>query len=115
MELMPKKNKNTVGTIHNCIDGSIGLFATVWLMTVSIHWENFVFIGLILQIYACCAVWFLPESPIYLLKAGRISELKDALKKIAKWNGHTIDIHSVDFDFVENKQQAVVSKSSRVG
>ena len=97
VELMPKKNQNTVGTIHNCFDGSIGLFATIFFMTVSIQWQYFVYIGLIFQIYACFAVWFLPESPIFLLKVGRIDELKKALSRIAKWNGHTIDVDSVDF------------------
>ena len=91
MELMPSKDKDFIGTFWNCFEGSINLFATFYFMKVSTHWFNFVAIGLLFQIFACCSVWFLPESPIYLLKLGRFEELKEALSLIADWNGSELD------------------------
>ena len=47
IELMPRKYQNTVGTIWNCFEGSINLFATAWFMNVSVDWFWFIAIGLI--------------------------------------------------------------------
>ena len=46
IELMPKKDQGTVGTVWNCIEGSINLFATLWFMNVTTHWFGFVSIGI---------------------------------------------------------------------
>ena len=67
IELMPKKYRSRVGTFWNCFEGSINLFATAWLMFVSIDGFWFMAIGALFQIYACCMTWFLPESPSFLL------------------------------------------------
>ena len=47
LELMPKKQQNLIGTIWNCFEGSINLFATYWFMKISLNWYWFVAIGLI--------------------------------------------------------------------
>ena len=105
IELMPKKYQNTVGTAWNCFEGSINLFATYYFMKVSVDWYYFVLIGLVFQVCSCCTVWFLPESPIFLLKSGRINELKDALVSIADWNGLDIDKEKMgDFGSVAEKK-----------
>ena len=75
MELMPTKNQSFVGTFWNCFEGMINLAATFYLMKVSTNWFNFTAIGLIFQVFSCCTVWFLPESPSYLLKRCRFEEL----------------------------------------
>ena len=46
IELMPKKQQNLIGTILNCFEGCINLFATFWFMKVSTSWFGFVSIGL---------------------------------------------------------------------
>ena len=79
MELMPSKNQNFIGTFWNCFEGSINLFATAYFMKVSTDWFDFAKFGLFFQIFACCTIWFIPESPIYLLKRGNLDELKNAL------------------------------------
>ena len=48
---------------------------------------DFVAIGLLFQIFSCVTVLYLPESPVYLLKRQRYSELREAFKLIASWNG----------------------------
>ena len=47
IELMPKKYQSKVGTFWNCFEGSINLFATAWLMFVSIDGFWFIAIGAI--------------------------------------------------------------------
>jgi len=56
-------------------------------MRVSTHWLGFVSIGLYFQLFSLATVWFLPESPVYLLKRKRYGELREALETIASWNG----------------------------
>ena len=46
VELMPSNKQNLIGTIWNCFEGSIKLFATFWFMYVSTHWLSYVSIGL---------------------------------------------------------------------
>ena len=87
IELMPKKDQGTICTIWNITEGSIALFATYWFMNVSKHWYGLLSIGIYFQIFTLATVWFLPESPIYLLKRKRYQELKEALEYIALWNG----------------------------
>jgi len=57
-------------------------------------------------VFSCCTVWFLPESPIFLLKSGKFDELKEALTSIANWNGVIIDLGSLEFsDSVSKKEE----------
>lgn len=100
-ELMPKSKQNLIGTIWNCFEGSINLFATFWFMFVTTHWFGFVSIGLAFQLFTVCTVWYLPESPIYLLKRGRYTELKEALQKIGEWNGTELDWDVLELEVAE--------------
>lgn len=106
IELMPKNKQNLVGTVWNCFEGSINLFATAYFMYVSLDYFWFVAIGLAFQLFSCSTVWFLPESPIYLLKRGRIDELKDVLKQIAETNGVKINAESFEFEDDKEKKSA---------
>lgn len=65
-------------------------------MKVSTHWFGFVAIGLAFQLFTCATVWFLPESPIWLLKKGKYVELRAALEKIADWNGTQLNWEALD-------------------
>ena len=88
IELIPSKNQKLIGTIFRVFDvACIVLAATFWFKYVETDWFVFVSFGLYFQIFSCIAVLFLPESPVYLLKRNRYSELRDALKRIASWNG----------------------------
>lgn len=80
IELMPTKDQSFVSTFWNCFEDCINLFGTLYFMKISSDWFNLAAIGLGFQIIACCTVWFLPESPIYLLRRGRYDELKQALE-----------------------------------
>jgi len=97
MELMPTKNKAFIGTFWNCCEGLINLFATFFFMKISTNWFDFTAIGLCFQVFACCTVWFLPESPIYLLKRGRFDELKAALQQVASYNDSVLDWDAYSF------------------
>ena len=98
MEMVPSDWQSFIGTLWNCLEGLINLFATFWFMFVSTHWEGFLSIGLMLQIFSTATVFVLPESPIYLLKSKRHNELKEALKTIGSWNGTALDWDALEFD-----------------
>ena len=49
-------------------------------MNISTHWFGFIFIGFALLAYSTVTVWFLPESPVYLLSMDRFEELEQALQ-----------------------------------
>lgn len=98
IEMMPRNWQSFVGTMWNCIEGLINLWATLWFMGVSTHWEGFVSLGLLLQFFSAATCFLLPESPIYLLKTKKFDELKEALKTIGEWNGTELDWDELDFD-----------------
>lgn len=50
-------------------------------------------------------MWFLPESPIYLLKLRRFDELKEALFTIADWNGTQLEWDRYEFETGASKAQ----------
>jgi len=91
----------------NCIEGLINLWATLYFMFVSTHWEGFVLLGLILQVFSCVTVFWIPESPVYLLKTKKFEELKEALKTIGEWNGTKLDWNALEFE----DSSATLSKS----
>jgi hypothetical protein len=86
IELMPKRHEVTIGTVWNCVEGLIYLQATIYFYYISKDWFNFVMVGYCFQLISAVAVWWLPESPIFLLNTGRYKEMKDSLKTIAEWN-----------------------------
>ena len=49
--------------------------------------------------------WYLPESPIYLLRRGQLDELREALMLIADWNGTVLDWDSIGFIDEDEKRR----------
>ena len=51
------------------------------------NWMFVALIGFVMQIIACIGLYFLPESPKFLIEQNRITEAKQCLEYIAKING----------------------------
>ena len=52
--------------------------------------------GYIITLITTMLVMPLPESPRFLLSLGKAEEFKQALDKMARWNGRTIDWSTID-------------------
>ena len=67
-------------------------------MKISTDWFGFVKFGLVFQAFCTLTIWYVPESPIYLLKRGRLPELREALDTIADWNGTNYEWDEIGFE-----------------
>ena len=90
MELLPKRNQTSYGSIYIVLEGLVLLLATLYFWFVNKHWIYFVLIGFVLQIFSVITIQFLPESPRLMVELGRLDEAKASFEKIAKWNGQEL-------------------------
>jgi hypothetical protein len=69
-------------------DGSFFLICPLLLLLVSTNTQMFVYIALLLNIIALFIflVFYFPESPVFLLAAGKFEELKVVLAKLYQDN-----------------------------
>lgn len=87
MEFIPKENHAFLCTFFMIQAPFITLLATIYFAFISKHWFWFCSIGVLMLICVDICSYWLPESPKYLLKAGKTSEAKTILTRIAKANG----------------------------
>lgn len=90
VEMMPKKAQTSVTSLWNTQEALIYVFATFYFWKISQHWFWYCFIGYIWQILSVLLLYFIPESPRYLVSIGKLSEAKSAFETIAKWNRTTL-------------------------
>ena len=64
----------------------IYVIAVIYFWQISTDWFWFVFIGSCYQIVSVTLLYFVPESPRYLLSAGRFEDARQAFEQIAKLN-----------------------------
>ena len=86
MELLPKKFQTPITSIWNIQEVSIYCLAVIYFWKISTHWFWFVLIGAIWQVISIFMLFFMPESPRYLVTAGRYEEARQAFETIAKYN-----------------------------
>ena len=86
MELLPKKAQTPVTSGRNVLEAFIYVLATLYFWQVSKHWFYYVFIGYTWNIISVIGMYWMPESPRYLLNVGKYEEAKQAFQVIAKWN-----------------------------
>ena len=86
MELMPKKAQTPVTSGRFTEEAFIYVLATLYFWKISKHWFYFVFIGYIWNIISVIGMYWLPESPRYLMNIGKYEEAKKVFQYIAKLN-----------------------------
>lgn len=60
--------------------------ATLYFWQISKNWFPFVCVGFVWQIISCVMLFWMPESPSYLISAGRLEEAHQAFATIARLN-----------------------------
>ena len=96
IEMMPKSGQTASGTVWMIFEGAIPLFCAIYFWLVSTNWLGFYMCGYGMSAFALIGTFFLPESPRYMLETGKMSELRQALEQIARWNGKTFEWDQFD-------------------
>ena len=80
------------GTLFNFLDGTTSLILTTYYAFITKHYLWGSMIGCVYAILCCIGMlFFAKESPLWLLKMGRISECQQILRQVMRWND--IDAH----------------------
>mmetsp|Transcript_34047 Transcript_34047/g.42013 ORF Transcript_34047/g.42013 Transcript_34047/m.42013 type:complete len:274 (+) Transcript_34047:590-1411(+) len=121
MELMPAKAQTLVTTIWNIQEASIYVFATLYFWKISTHWFYFVIIGFFFNLISLVLLFFLPESPRYLISVGKLEEARKGFAKIAALNRKFLDweeqrfIKSQKSSFKKNDEEDAKTVSAEEG
>ena len=86
MELLPKKAQTPITSFWNIQEVSIYMLAVIYYWQFNASWFWFVLIGVVFQVISIIMLLFMPESPRYLVTAGRYEEARKAFETIAKYN-----------------------------
>ena len=91
MELMPRSAQTLVTTIWCCCDSVIYLFASVYFWKISKHAFYFELVGFVWVCLSSILMFWIPESPRFLVSTGKLDAAKAVFEKIASWNGKQLD------------------------
>ena len=73
------------------------LFSPIWFKYISRDYRHWMFLGFVCNLYCIFGfLFFIMESPLWLVKQGRREDSDNAIKKMMKINGY-----KGDFDFLE--------------
>ena len=78
MELLPRKAQTPTTTLWNMQEALIYLVAVIYFWKISTHCFWYVLVGAIWQVISVIMLFFMPESPRYLITAGRNEEARQA-------------------------------------
>ena len=68
------------------LEAFIYVLATLYFWKVNKHWFYFVLIGYTWNVISVVGMYWMPESPRFLLNVGKREEAFRAFQTIAKWN-----------------------------
>ena len=97
IELAGERYRTLYGTLWLVQEGLIYLYGTIYFALISKHWVYFVFFGYMLNWVGVIGIYYLPESPVILMKRGRITEAYESLEYIAKVNGRKLNSTAESF------------------
>jgi Sugar (and other) transporter len=76
---MPTKQQSAVGTLLQVLNGSIALIGCLYFYCISKYWVWLQLFGWSLNLIVVVALFFVPESPKYLLAKKRWQEAREIL------------------------------------
>ena len=91
MEMLPEKWQTPITSIWNVQEAFIYVLATLYFWKISTHWFYFVVIGLGFNIISVVLLFFLPESPRYLVTVKKFDEAKAAFEVMARFNRKNLE------------------------
>ena len=101
MELTPESRQVIVAGVYSCWDSCLTiLIATLYFRFISDEWLWEALFGYVLQVICVILVWFLPESPKFLIELNRLDEAEIAMLRIA-WFGGT-EFNPFELDDIDN-------------
>ena len=114
-EICHPQHRGVVTAIYNCLWNAGALFAScLALGTINImndySWRSITFLQVVPAFIQLVGVWFIPESPRYLINKDRHEE---ALRTLAKWHaGGDVNNATVQFEFREIKETIRIQKTT---
>ncbi|CDW88182.1 solute carrier family member 5 [Stylonychia lemnae] len=90
-EFSPEKYKYSVSTMLLIFESLLCIFTAVYCKYISRNWLYLQIFGVAISGLSIIGLWFIPETPEYLYSLHRFSECKYVCKKIAKFNGKSLE------------------------
>lgn len=96
------------GTAFHFIDNSTALITTAYFAYINNHYIYIALVGFVITSFSVVfATFWAPESPIWQLKMGKISEAQATLRRMIKMSGvdASAEIAALEFDIKELNRQ----------
>jgi OCT family organic cation transporter-like MFS transporter 4/5 len=85
-ELLPTKQQTAVGTLLQVVNGSVSIIACFYFYFISKYWLWFEIFGFSTNVVVVVWLFWVPQSPKWLMSKKRYKEAKEVLKYIAMIN-----------------------------
>ncbi|KAK4187747.1 general substrate transporter [Podospora australis] len=114
-EIAHPQHRGPITAVYNCLWNAGALLVTcIALGTINItgdwSWRTFTTLQIVPPLLQLCGVWFIPESPRYLISKGRHHE---ALHTLSKWHaGGNVNNATVQFEYREIKETIKIQKEN---
>ena len=73
------------------------MLGTLYFWKMNTPWIWFTLVGFVWNIISVIGMIWMPESPRYLVGAGRLEEAREAFQTIARWNNVKLNLEESDF------------------
>lgn len=103
-EFLPQNKQTLVGTILQLNNGFVAVYTVIYYWFISNYWIPIQIFGGVLTAVSMAGVYFLPESPKFLLTKRRYDEARAAITVIATTNGHKPFTGRFDREVIEGEQ-----------
>jgi len=110
-EFLPSDKATLVGTILQLNNGMVAIYTVIYYWFISSQWIPLQVFGGFLTVVSMVGVYFLPESPKFLLTMKRYDDARAAINVIARVNGKEPFTAKFDREFIEGDLYKTVNAS----